>query len=46
MCACPCLQASLTCSIAPDATIKDGANMGGLEGKEVSEQLVACRELM
>lgn len=28
-------QASLTCSISPDATISNPANMGGLEGKEV-----------
>lgn len=28
-------QASLTCSIAPDATIRDVASLGGLEGKEV-----------
>jgi hypothetical protein len=28
-------QASLTCSIAPDATIKNMANLGGIEGKEV-----------
>jgi len=28
-------QASLTCSIAPDATIKNMAALGGIEGKEV-----------
>jgi hypothetical protein len=29
------VQASLTCSISPDAAITNLSNMGGLEGKEV-----------
>ncbi|WIA14579.1 hypothetical protein OEZ85_003095 [Tetradesmus obliquus] len=31
-------QASLTCSISPDATITNPANLGGAEGKEVFQE--------
>lgn len=35
-------QASLTCSIQPDATIKDVSNLGGIEGKEVRDTCAVC----